>query len=56
MSKNRTVALRYFSETSQHSGLCKCAYEKTNLLKKGTGWSNLLNHIKVRIQIGKINN
>ena len=45
-SENEQISRKYFSQVvdSESSWVCKCGKKLTQ--KKGTGWTNLMNHIK----------
>ena len=45
-SENEQISRKYFSQVvdSEGSWVCKCGKKLTQ--KKGTGWTNLTNHIK----------
>ena len=47
-SLNRRISLLYFTEEAADSGSYKCTCGKRIIQKKGTGWSNLFNHIKAQ--------
>ena len=44
MSSQRDICLSYFTEISENKWKCRCGRELTQ--KKGSGWTNLLNHLK----------
>merc|ERR1712062_649345 len=43
-SSQRDICLTYFTEISENKWKCRCGRELTQ--KKGSGWTNLLNHLK----------